>query len=1253
MPFPAGTFPIGGPILDGSTADLTPTLGLHNLGVVSVRGGKLRHVNSTGAAWVDVPGHHIGTAEPPVADRFLGQLWLDTSSPNNLSLKAWDGTAYVEISGGAGIAAGTAYAFTATLADIADISSGTAFANFTSGLTAGELINTGNGFTVETASSRDKLVITNGGVYSVTASLIGDAEAVTTGNDRGGLRIRLVRTRGGVATALAPEGTPTYSRNLYEDFSQRLGSVIASIYEFEAGDKIEIQGVYEVQGTSVTGFNLSGARSGIAIASQGAGPQGIQGPPGTGAVTNLDIDNRGADSLDITSDTGTDVTVPSATAAAAGLESAADKTKLDGIADGATVGGESTPLSDDDPFSVGYSPSAGGGLEAARDTHRHALTHRDRGRVDSVDGLKAVTHDLTQTNVARSWVTSGTAGYALFDGEPTESELTGAAYTNVTITGAQFDYIGVRVIANDDPRDYRAMLVLGGQTQIQGLAGQFHYHSTSGGFDYYEAFLFVADVTTVTIQYHELPGGTSHYRGEVEAAKVPIDNTLQVNSSDEMGVNISSVVETLQENVRYWSLANNFETSSYATKGMYYDTSPLRKIITKVRVSWRNNDNYIAKIGLYRLDPDDDNRILEVLYFGGFATDNPGYDGEVFHFTDATDGRIVIPAGIRLGIALSRNDNHAHSLDIQHGFENANSPDESYSDASADFDYMGTCRLAQVEPDTSHSLSHHNDEVWGNIHIYYTVAVSHASLLGDDNVNIDHISSGTATEDKFIGSDGAGGSIWKVPPAGSEGTPLTPAQVIDETSEVFGTVSGERLSEAVAAFESEGGGGGVGSAETDLFVAPIESQSSVGISGVYENELSLLDTNVRINRGEYAIVAGTNSQQAVELPADGTYTISGTIRAEFSTSSEQRNYLQWSIVVLRGPNVHRIVPASVYTRSALLFETYTPFTYTDDFESGDRIELRVLEVMTDSGTYHIGGENSFISILREAGGGASGQESPGSGFGGELIILYQRVADDTRPADPVAPYSNGDYVTDFGDWVDDIADLTGTGFDWVATGGTAIDADGAIVSRTWALQAYIAVQYAEIVQDNSTYTDVASTASRFVRHRLTDGTWGPWVPLSLTDWVPIVSDINAYVADTDDTESTGTLNFDATYFNEMRVTAYTFGRFVNSVPSRLGVRGSAVITRRGSTWTVLDSSTSSQGYGSYKVRLDDKVGLQLTQLHGWARDDLTSDLNNNDDDFPDYRANFRMDLVGRTIINTLQPNTIGHITFRNHPPRLQ
>ena len=98
------------------------------------------------------------------------------------------------------------------------------------------------------------------------------------------------------------------------------------------------------------------------------------------------------------------------------------------------------------------------------------------------------------------------------------------------------------------------------------------------------------------------------------------------------------------------------------------------------------------------------------------------------------------------------------------------------------------------------------------------------------------------------------------------------------------------------------------------------------------------------------------------------------------------------------------------------------------------------------------------------------------------------------------------------------------------------------------------------------------------------------MPLSLTDWVPVVSDHNGYVIE-DTTVSTGTLNFDATYFTEMRVTVYTFGAFDAGVPINLGVRGSKIATRWGSNWTGLSTSNATLGFGSYKLRLDDKQGL--------------------------------------------------------------
>ena len=248
MAIPTGAVVITGPIVDTSGI-LPASIVLRDAGAISVYDGRLRRVNAAGDAWDDIPGHHIGTTAPVAASRFLGQIWLDTTDTSALSLKAYNGTDFVEVGGGGGSA--SVYAFSATLADIADIASGTAFANLTSGLTAGELVNQGSGFTVETAASRDQLVVANAGTYLVMAALIGDADASTLGTARSTLRARIARERSGVITGLAPEGAPTYSRNQYGDFSEHLGSAVSSVYEFEAGDKIEIQGLFEGQGSTV------------------------------------------------------------------------------------------------------------------------------------------------------------------------------------------------------------------------------------------------------------------------------------------------------------------------------------------------------------------------------------------------------------------------------------------------------------------------------------------------------------------------------------------------------------------------------------------------------------------------------------------------------------------------------------------------------------------------------------------------------------------------------------------------------------------------------------------------------------------------------------------------------------------------------------------------------------------------------------------------------------------------------------------
>ena len=101
MPVPAGTVVVTGAIVDTSGI-LLATIALRDAGAVALYGGRLRRVNEAGDGWIDIPDHHIGSDAPAVATRFLGQLWLDTTTLTTLILKAWNGTAFVTVGGGGG-----------------------------------------------------------------------------------------------------------------------------------------------------------------------------------------------------------------------------------------------------------------------------------------------------------------------------------------------------------------------------------------------------------------------------------------------------------------------------------------------------------------------------------------------------------------------------------------------------------------------------------------------------------------------------------------------------------------------------------------------------------------------------------------------------------------------------------------------------------------------------------------------------------------------------------------------------------------------------------------------------------------------------------------------------------------------------------------------------------------------------------------------------------------------------------------------
>ena len=137
------------------------------------------------------------------------------------------------------------------MANIASIAGGNTWNNVLSGLTTSSLLNVG-GFTVETVLTRDAVIIPANGNYELSSTMTGLASTSTAGTARSTMITRFVRERAGVDAVLPPQGTPSYSRNQYGEYTELHGSHMSALNAFETGDKIRVQALFRVQSSNPT-----------------------------------------------------------------------------------------------------------------------------------------------------------------------------------------------------------------------------------------------------------------------------------------------------------------------------------------------------------------------------------------------------------------------------------------------------------------------------------------------------------------------------------------------------------------------------------------------------------------------------------------------------------------------------------------------------------------------------------------------------------------------------------------------------------------------------------------------------------------------------------------------------------------------------------------------------------------------------------------------------------------------------------------
>ena len=246
--------------------------------------------------------------------------------------------------------------------------------------------------------------------------------------------------------------------------------------------------------------------------------------------------------------------------------------------------------------------------------------------------------------------------------------------------------------------------------------------------------------------------------------KVPIDNTLQFDGSGNLGVQITTVTENLDEDIRYYSTDTTREDAHQASKGVVFqDTSRFAKKIHSVEWDFEGDgigNNYATF--LVGIDSSDD---ISHLYAQSDVLFNVTTSG-THRTTFGTEGARV-PGGVeRLGVFLTRTgspQDATHETKVYRGQPADDSPRESYPSASLDFPFWRSARFDSSRPEIGEHIDNYitNGEIYGYPKIRYSIEVEHAPFVGDESVSASHISSGSSADGTVLTADGSGGAAFE------------------------------------------------------------------------------------------------------------------------------------------------------------------------------------------------------------------------------------------------------------------------------------------------------------------------------------------------------------------------------------------------------------------------------------------------------------------------------------------------------------
>ena len=350
--------------------------------------------------------------------------------------------------------------------------------------------------------------------------------------------------------------------------------------------------------------------------------------------------------------------------------------------------------------------------------------------------------------------------------------------------------------------------------------------------------------------------------------KVPIDNTLQFDGSGDLGVNITTVTERLDEDIRYYSSDTTREDANQASKGVVFmDTSRFAKKIHSVEWDFEGDgigNNYATF--LVGIDSSDD---ISVIY---------GQSDELFNvttsgtrrFTFGSEGLRVLGNVERLGLFLTRTGSPGdatHETKVYRGQPASDSPRESYPSASLDFPFWRSARFASSRPEVGDHIDNYitNGEIYGYPKIRYSIEVEHAPFVGDESIDVSHISSGSSADGTVLTADGSSGVAF-------EDVVVHGNNIVDNTipTAKYGnlTVTGPKMANASVSTAKLADDSVTSAKLTGFGVTHIESGAT------YNNNVITVSTAETVRGGDGILFAvptpfGTSSTQTISLEING------------------------------------------------------------------------------------------------------------------------------------------------------------------------------------------------------------------------------------------------------------------------------------------------------------------------------------------------------------------------------------------------